>query len=82
MIKVKNNSPTLFRYQEYIWRPGEVLIFNEMGNIPWEENVGVQLAAMYKNLQIVSDKKTPEELKQWRIENLAKAREAKKEKHE
>lgn len=81
MTRVKNTSHTLFRYQEYIWRPGEVLVFNEDGVIPWEDSMAVQLSSMYGNLEIVTDKKTPEELKQWRIDNLAKAREAKKEKH-
>lgn len=82
MTKVKNTSFTLFRFQEYIWRPDEVLIFNENGMAAWEDRLAYQLTSQYKNLVIVSDKKSPEELKQFRIENLKKARAARKEKSE
>lgn len=85
MIKVKNTSFTLFRWQEFIWRPGEVLTFNPEGWNKWEENMAHQLIATHKNLLDVTTTKTtktPEEIKALRIANLAKARAARKAKSE
>lgn len=89
MIKVKNTSFTLFRWQEFIWKPGETLVFNPEGFNIWEENMARQLIADYGNLvdvtsgdEPVKPKRTKEELKAFKIANLAKARAARKAKSE
>jgi hypothetical protein len=73
-MKIKNTSFTLFRWQEYIWRPGEVL---DMGTWPWEEKLAHDLLSKYSNLVEVKD---IDEKRQAMLDRLAKARAARKKK--
>lgn len=70
MPKVRNNSNTLFRWQEYIWRPGEVI---DLGEWEWEKRLALELTSQHACLEIVSEE---DEKKQAMADRMAKARAA------
>lgn len=74
MTKLKNTSFTLFRWQEYIWRPDEVIVFNENGLNPWEDNLAYQLSQQHSNLVVVPN----EDKRAIMLARLEKARAARK----
>ncbi len=87
MTKLKNTSFTLFRWQEYIWRPGEVIVFNENGLNTWEDSLAYQLSQQHTNLVIIPNdelmaelvEKVPEKSKrELLLARLEKARAARK----
>lgn len=83
MTRLKNTSFTLFRWQEYIWRPDEVIVFNDNGLNPWEDNLAYQLAQQFSNLVIVPsvDEVVPnltEDKRALLLARLEKARAARK----
>lgn len=55
-MKLKNTSPTLFRWQEFIWRPDEVI---DIGSLRWEEILGYELMTKFPNLIEVHDDTPP-----------------------
>jgi hypothetical protein len=73
-MKIKNTSFTLFRWQEYIWRPGEIV---DMGAWQWEEKLAHDLLSKYTNLVEVKDE---DEKHQAMLARLEKARAARKKK--
>lgn len=85
MTKVKNLSFTLFRWQEYIWRPDEVIVFNENGYNAWEDVLARELMAKHHNLIDVTQEVKqheavldPEEKRKNMLARLEKARAARK----
>lgn len=79
MTLVKNVSDTSHIFQEFIWKPGETLIFNENGLRPWEDRMAEQLVLQYSNLKKVDGTLSITEKRKLALE---KARQAKKEKRE
>jgi hypothetical protein len=85
MTKVKNTSFTLFRWQDYIWRPDEVIVFNESGQLKYEDILAYQLTQQHGNLVIVTDEPKTEPVVDKReamLARLEKARAARKTKNE
>lgn len=71
-MKIKNTSFTLFRWQEYIWRPGEIIEVDH-----WDEKLFKDLMKRFGNLVEVKDKRQKREEM---LARLAKARAARKKK--
>lgn len=71
-MKIKNTSFTLFRWQEYIWRPGEVIEVDH-----WDEKLFKDLMRRFDNLVEVKDKAQKREEMLARLEKARAARKKK-----
>lgn len=71
-MKIKNTSFTLFRWQEYIWRPNEIIEVDK-----WDERLFKDLMNRFDNLVEVKD---TNQKREEMLARLAKAREARKKK--